>query len=99
MNLRRRIRVLNRAMISAAAKHVGKSKPGRKTKPWSTPALRDAIKQRNILRRTVQSNRVEYLVACGEVRRLSEEARRAKWKEFLADLEGNPDKGKPSVNP
>ncbi len=29
--------------------------------------------------------------ACGEVRRLSEEARRAKWEEFLADLEGNPD--------
>ncbi len=33
MNLRHRIRRLNRAMISAAAKHVGKSKPGRKTKP------------------------------------------------------------------
>ncbi len=28
---------------------------------------------------------------CGEVRRLSEEARRTKWEEFLADLEGNPD--------
>ncbi len=39
----------------------------------------------------MQSNRVEYLAACGEVRRLSEEARRAKWEEFLADLEGNPD--------
>ncbi len=90
MNLRHRIRRLNRAMISAAAKHVGKSKPGRKAKPWSTPAVRDAIKQRYILRRTVQSNRVEYLAACGEVRRLSEEARRAKWEEFLADLEGNP---------
>ncbi len=70
---------------------MGKSKPGRKTKPWSTPALRDAIKQRNTLRRTVQANRVEYLAACGEVRRLSEEARRGKWEEFLADLEGNPD--------
>ncbi len=56
-----------------------------------SPTLRDAIKQRNTLRRTVQSNRVEYLAVCGEVRRLSEEARRAKWEEFLADLEGNPD--------
>ncbi len=91
MNLRHRIRRLNRAMISAAAKHVGKSKPGRKTKTWSTPALRDAIKQRNTLRRTVQSNRVEYLAEWSEVRRLSEEARRAKWEEFLANLEGNPD--------
>ncbi len=58
MNLRHRIRRLNRAMMSAAAKHVGKPKPGRKTKPWSTPALRDAIKQRNTLRRTVQSSGV-----------------------------------------
>ncbi len=88
MNFRLRIRRPNRAMISAAAKHVGKSKPGKKTKPCSTPALQDAIKQRSTLRRTVQSNRVEYLAACGEVRRLSEEARRTKWEEFLANLEG-----------
>ncbi len=39
----------------------------------------------------MQSNRVEYLAACGEVRQLLEEARRTKWEEFLADLEGNPD--------
>ncbi len=37
-----------------------------------------------------QSNRVEYLAACGEVRRLSEGARRTKWEEFLADLEDTP---------
>ncbi len=55
------------------------------------PALRDAIKQRNTLRWTLQLTGVEYLAACGEVRQLSEEARRAKWEEFLADLEGNPD--------
>ncbi len=52
MDLRLRIHRLNRAMISAAAKHVGKSKPDIKAKPWSTPALRDAITQRNKLRRT-----------------------------------------------
>ncbi len=55
------------------------------------PALRDATKQRNTLRRTVQSNRAEYLAAYGEVRRLSEEVHRTKWEEFLDDLEGNPD--------
>ncbi len=38
----------------------------------------------------MQSNRVEYLAAYGEVRWLSEEARRTKWEEFLADLEGDP---------
>ncbi len=31
------------------------------------------------------------MAACGEVRWLSEEARRTKWEEFLAGLEGNPD--------
>ncbi len=86
MNLRHRIRRLNRTMISAAAKHVGKSKPRSKTKPCSTPALRDAIKQRYTLRRTVQSNRMEYLAACGRVRRVSEETRRSKWEEILVDL-------------
>ncbi len=39
----------------------------------------------------MQSNRVEYLAPCGEVRRLSEEARWTKWDEFLADGESNPD--------
>ncbi len=59
--------------------------------PWPNPALRYVIKQRNTLRRVVQSNRVEYLAACGDVRRLSVEARRPKWEKFLADLEGNTD--------
>ncbi len=87
MHLRLRIRRLNRAMVSAAVKHVAKSKPDMKTKPWQ-PQLCEMPS--NTLRRTVQSNRVEYLAACGEVRRLSEEARRTQWEEFLADLEGNP---------
>ncbi len=37
MNLRLRIRRLNRAIISAAAKHVGKPKPSKKIEPRSTP--------------------------------------------------------------
>ncbi len=91
-DIRYRIRIchLNRAMISAAAKHVSEPKPGKKTKTWSTQAQRDAIKLRNPLRWTVQSNREEYLAACGEVGWLSEEARRTNWEEFLANLEGNP---------
>ncbi len=76
-------------MIAATAKHVRKSKPGRKTKTWSIQAQRDAIKLRNTLKRTVQSNGEAYLRARGEVRRLSEE-----WEEFLVDLEDNPDLGR-----
>ncbi len=70
---------------------MGKSKVGRYTKPWSTPELREAIKKRNALRRTVAENRAEYLEACAATRKLSEESRQKKWEEFLADLENNPD--------
>ncbi len=34
MHLRFRMRHLNKAMISTAAKHLGKSKPGKNTTPW-----------------------------------------------------------------
>ncbi len=56
MHLHNHIRRLNGAMIFAVAKHMGMSKPGKKTKSRSTTALRDAIKLRTILRRTVQLN-------------------------------------------
>ncbi len=36
-------------------------------------------------------NRTEYLEASTEVRKLTEEARKTKWEEFLADIEHNPD--------
>ncbi len=36
-------------------------------------------------------NRIEYLEARTEVRKLTEETRQAKWEEFLADIERNPD--------
>ncbi len=87
MNRRLRTGRINRAMLSAAAKHAVKIRQG----DLITVNLSSAIKQRNTLRRAVQSNPVEYLAACGEVRRLSKEARKPKWEEYLAILEGNTD--------
>ncbi len=74
ISLRDRVLRLNRTLISAAKTHVGESKIGRYTKPWSTPELRAAIKRRNN-RRKVLENRTEYLEASTEVRKLTEEAR------------------------
>ncbi len=90
-NLRDRVLRLNSTLISAAKTHIGKSKIGRYTNPWSTPELRAAVKRRNNLQRTVTENRTEYLEASTEVRKLTEEVRQTKWEEFLADLEHNPD--------
>ncbi len=67
------------------------SKAGRYTKPWFTPKLREEIKKRNALRRTIADNRAEYLDACAETLKLAEEARQKKLEEFLADLENNLD--------
>ncbi len=61
------------------------------TKPWFNPDLREAIKKRNALCRTIRDNRAEYLEACAATRKLSEEARQKKREEFLADPENNPD--------
>ncbi len=48
------------SVLRAAAKlHVGKSKAGRCTKPWSTPALHGEIKKRNALRKTIADNRAQ----------------------------------------
>ncbi len=76
----------NSALLAAAELHVGKSKAGRYSKPWSTPELREALKKGNALRRTITDNRAEYLEACTATRKLSQEARQKKWEEFLADL-------------
>ncbi len=58
--------------------------------PGPPTELREAIKKRNALRRTVADNRAEYLEVCAATRKLSEESRQKKWEEFLADLENNP---------
>ncbi len=55
------------------------------------PELRATIKRRNNLQRTKTENRSNYLEASTEVRKLTEEERKTKWEEFLADLERNPD--------
>ncbi len=85
MSLRDRVHRLNSALLAVAKLGVGKSKAGRCIKPWSTPELREAIKKRNALRRTIIDNRADYLEACATTHKLSGEARQKKWEEFLAE--------------
>ncbi len=91
MSLRDRARRFNSTLLKAAKKHVRKSKTGRYTKPQSTSELREAIKKRNGLRRTITGNRADYVEACAETRKLPELVRYKKWEECLADLDNNPD--------
>ncbi len=90
MSLRDRAHRFNSALLAANKLHVGKSKAGRYTKAWSASELREAIKKRNALRRTITDNRTECLGLSAATCKLLEEGHHKKWEEFLADLQNKP---------
>ena len=56
-------RFLNDAMLSAAKAHIGKVKASTNSKEWLSKDIREAIKLRNRLRRSIASNRKEWITA------------------------------------
>jgi ribonuclease HI len=50
---------------------------------YLTPTVKAAVKRRNRLRRKVKTQRREWLEACVEVRKVTEEARDNKWREIV----------------
>ena len=81
--LTRRINRFATALKKAAEQHVGKTKPGKKTKTWLTPTVRGKIRKRNRLRRTIARNRAEWLEACQEANEAVREAKAESWKDLL----------------
>ena len=67
-NIKSLITDLNKTIIEAAEKHVGKVKPGKRTKGWMSPTVRAAIRKRNALRRQIKTKRREWLESCKEAR-------------------------------
>ena len=55
---------LVRCMLSAAKSFVGQAKVKADGKSWMTKEVREAVKRRNSLRRTISANRVEWVEAC-----------------------------------
>ena len=54
-------RKLRKAMVSVANKHVGKKKITQHTKRWLTEEIKEAISNRNELRKTVCQNRQQWI--------------------------------------
>ena len=81
-------------MTNAGIKHVGKSKQGKKTKPWMKPPIRAAIRRKNALRRNIKKERKEYLEACAELREMIKHAKEESWKEALGDAIDDADERK-----
>ena len=67
-NTIKRIKNFQEAVISAAKQTVPRTKPGKKTKSYLTPAIKTLIKQRNKLRRMVRTHRQEWIETCKKVR-------------------------------
>ncbi len=74
-----RVHRFNSVLLAEAKLHVGKSRTGLYAKLWSTSVIREAIKKRNALCRTITDNWAEHLEACAATRKLLEEARQKKW--------------------
>jgi hypothetical protein len=54
-----------------------------------TPALKAAMKRRNLLGRTIGKNREQWLEACQEVCRLTRCAKQNSWHTFMKSMKGN----------
>jgi ribonuclease HI len=90
-SLKERNQRFTELMVKAGLVHVGKSKPRNSRFQWYTPAVRTALKKRNMLRREVKEKREEWLKATVEARETVDEAKQQSWIDFLDELELNPD--------
>ena len=88
-NLSLQVYCFNDILISAAATHVGKSKPSKKFKPWMTSYLSAKIHPRNCLRQTIHQKRQEWIDVCREVTKDINEAKTESWKNILQDAMSN----------
>jgi len=100
------------AMTEAGKKHVGKVKPGKRTRVYLTPEVREKIRDRNRLRREMKERKVEWQNACKDVKEAIQKAKEDSWREvvegavedgderklwnFVKQLSGSPDSQSPN---
>ena len=65
---------------------VGKSKPGKRSKPWFSPEVKTKVKLRNRLRRNIKEKRTEWREACRDVNESIAKAKEESWRELLDDV-------------
>ena len=80
-----KIQQFSSILVEAGRKHVGKVKPGRKTRVWITPPVRAAIRQRNHLRRKIKTHRREWIEQCKKVKEEIANAKQQKWKDIVEE--------------
>ena len=89
-------KLFNSALVNAGIMHIGKTKPKRNNLCLTAP-VKTAIKKRNSQqpeKNLTVANRQNWIVACQEAARLSEETKLEHWVEFLEELSEEGDHAK-----
>ena len=73
--------------IKAANEYVGKKKVGRESRCWLTPEIKEAIEERNQLRKTFAANREECIQASRNVAEMIKEKNTEKWKTYMEEID------------
>jgi hypothetical protein len=87
-SLKKRVTFFGEAILEAAKNHVGIVWVRDSGQSFMTPALKAAMKRRNLLGRTIGRNREQWLKACREVRSLTRCAKQNSWCTFVESMKG-----------
>ena len=80
-------KLLRKSTTKAAEKHLGTKKVSNITKPWLTDEIKDEIKRRNQLSKTIRTNREEWVESCQKVAAMIKEEKTRIWKQYIEGLE------------
>jgi hypothetical protein len=87
-SLKKRVTFYGEAILEAAKNHVGMVRVRDSGRCWMTPALKVAMKGRNLLGHTIGRNREQWLEACPEVHSLTRCAKQNNWRTFVESMKG-----------
>jgi ribosomal protein S20 len=94
LKLKASVNRFNSTLTDAAKKVVGRTKPGKRSKPRLTATVKAKIKLRNRLRRNIKEKRKEWREACKDVNEAINQAREESWREVLDDAINETDDAK-----
>ena len=86
MKIDRLEKKLRKNILKSANKNIGKKKVSYQSKPWMTSEIKEAIRKRNELRKTVSQNREEWIEACRTTSELVTERKKEMWRDYVESI-------------
>ena len=90
-NINKTEKLLRKAIIKAANKHIRKKKVTESTKCYLTGEIKEEIRKRNKLRKTLSRNREEWIESCKKVAGMIRKEKSDRWREYVNKLDGKSD--------